>query len=397
MSAGPVGRTDSESENFYHKLRPLTDFSDLADLSHYTRVPPDWWIILTDIRGSTRAIREGRYKDVNTLGAATIAVARKSLSDLEFPFAFGGDGATLLVPDGREESVLAGLAGLRDLAKETFGMELRLARIRISELEKTGAGVQVAKFAVSGTCTIAELRGEGLRIAEEQFKQPESPLEYRGRSISDPDLRGLSCRWKPFPTRNGVMFTVIIEARSGAGHEPSTTYGRLIPKIESLFRGGMASANPGLGELQGYRPTGILLREESRLQKGAVSFPRLMRIIEILVAGFLFNHRIPLPLLRRYVRDTPAHCDFRKFDSSFRAVLDCSPEQVRALENLLKQEQESGAVFYGTCQSDQALMTCLVEGLNPGEHLHFIDGSNGGYALAAERMKLQKREITSST
>ncbi len=392
-----MGRTDSESENFYYKLRPLTDFSDLADLSHYTRVPPDWWIILTDIRGSTRAIREGRYKDVNTLGAATIAVARKSLSDLEFPFAFGGDGATLLVPDARQEAVLASLAGLRDLAQNNFGMELRLAGVRISELEKIGAGVQVAKFAVSETCTIAEFRGDALRLAEEQFKQAASPLEYRGPAIPDPDLSGLSCRWKPFQTRNGVMLTIIIEARAGDGHEPSATFSRLVRQIEALFPGGMASANPGLGELRGYRPTGNLLREESRLQKSGLSIRRLVRIFEILVAGFMFNRRIPVPVLRRYTRDTPSHCDFRKFDSSFRAVLDCSPEQVLALEGLLKREYETGSIFYGTCPSNEALMTCLVEGLNPGEHLHFIDGSDGGYAMAAERMKIQKKGKTSDT
>lgn len=392
-----MGRADSKSVSFYHNLRPLTDFSNLADLSHYTRVPSDWWIILTDIRGSTRAIREGRYKDVNTLGAATIAVTKKVLGDLEFPFVFGGDGATLLVPDGRQEAVLASLAGLRELAQKNFGMELRLAGVKISELEKIGAGVQVAKFAVSETCTIAEFRGDALRLAEEQFKQPASPLEYRGSVIPDPDLSGLSCRWKPFQTRNGVMLTIIIEALAGNGHEPSATFSRLVRQIEALFPGGMASANPGLGELRGYRPTGNLLREESRLQKRGLSFRRLVRIFEILVAGFLFNRRIPVPILRRYVRDTPAHCDFRKFDSSFRAVLDCNPDQVRALENLLKQEQESGAIFYGTCQSDQALMTCLVEGLNPGEHLHFIDGSDGGYALAAERMKFQKKGKTSNT
>ncbi len=385
-------------ESFYSDLTPLTDFASLAQLSHYTAVPSDWWMILTDIRGSTRAIREGRYKDVNTLGAATIAVARRVLGKLEFPFAFGGDGATLLVPDGHQEPVLASLAGLRDLASANFGLELRLASVRISELEKLGAGVQVAKFAVSDTCTIAEFRGEGLRLAEEQFKQPGSTLEYRGPGTADPDLRGLSCRWKPFLSRNGVILTVIIEARSGDGQDPSVTFERLVKRMDALFPDGMDSANPGLAELRGYRPSVTLLREEARFQKRGLSLSRLIRIFEILVAGFLFNRRIPVPVLRQYVRDTPAHCDFRKFDSSLRAVLDCTPEQIRALETLLKQEHESGAIHYGTCQSNEALMTCLVEGLNPGEHLHFIDGSDGGYALAAEHMKIQKnRTLTSRT
>ncbi len=382
--------TLTRDESFYRSLKPLTDFGSLAQLSYYTRVPSDWWVILTDVRGSTRAIREGRYKDVNTLGAATIAVARRVLGELEFPFAFGGDGATLLVPEGRHEKVLASLAGLRDLAAKNFDLELRLASIRISDLEELGGRVQVAKFAVSDTCTIAEFRGDGLRLAEEQFKQPGSPLEYRGQSIAEPDLRGLSCRWKPFLSRKGVMLTVIVEARSEPGFESSATFERLVKRMDALFPSGMVSANPGLAELRGYSPVWNLLREEARFQGSGISFARFLRVFEILIAGFLFNCRIPIPVLRQYVRETPSHCDFRKFDSSLRAVLDCTPEQVRALEHLLKQEYESGAIHYGTFQSNQALMTCLVEGLNPGEHLHFIDGSDGGYALASERMKMQK-------
>jgi len=36
-------------------------------------------------------------------------------------------------------------------------------------------------------------------------------------------------------------------------------------------------------------------------------------------------------------------------------------------------------------------MTCFVEGLQPGQHVHFIDGSGGGYAMAAKRLKAQRR------
>ena len=34
-------------------------------------------------------------------------------------------------------------------------------------------------------------------------------------------------------------------------------------------------------------------------------------------------------------------------------------------------------------------MTCFLQSVNAGEHIHFIDGDNGGYALAAKQMKLQ--------
>jgi len=34
-------------------------------------------------------------------------------------------------------------------------------------------------------------------------------------------------------------------------------------------------------------------------------------------------------------------------------------------------------------------MTCFVLSTNSDEHIHFIDGNDGGYALAAKQLKQQ--------
>lgn len=48
--------------------------------------------------------------------------------------------------------------------------------------------------------------------------------------------------------------------------------------------------------------------------------------------------------------------------------------------------QTEGKLNYGIHQSDAALVTCLINqvGVN---HLHFVDGADGGYALAATDLK----------
>ena len=39
-------------------------------------------------------------------------------------------------------------------------------------------------------------------------------------------------------------------------------------------------------------------------------------------------------------------------------------------------------------------MTCLVFSLEQSQHIHFIDGADGGFALAAQRFKKQLAALT---
>src|SRR5262245_30322051 len=111
---------------FYAALEPITEFADVADPARYVAAPDDWLVVLGDIRGSTEAARAGRYKEVNLVGAACITAALNVTGDLDLPFAFGGDGATVLIPPEVREVVAAALRRTRRLAGDGFGLELRL-------------------------------------------------------------------------------------------------------------------------------------------------------------------------------------------------------------------------------------------------------------------------------
>lgn len=39
--------------------------------------------------------------------------------------------------------------------------------------------------------------------------------------------------------------------------------------------------------------------------------------------------------------------------------------------------------------SKESLVTCFVQSTDPGEHIHFVDGGDGGYAMAAKQLKTQ--------
>lgn len=86
------------------------------------------------------------------------------------------------------------------------------------------------------------------------------------------------------------------------------------------------------------------------------------------------------------------HSDFRKFDDTLRMVLDCSLEEIFSIKSYLQSRYEAGEIFYGTFETDSSLMTCFVEGLGQGQHIHFIDSENGGYASAAIQLKQQIKD-----
>ena len=68
-------------------------------------------------------------------------------------------------------------------------------------------------------------------------------------------------------------------------------------------------------------------------------------------------------------------------------ALDVSDQQAALITAYLDGEQEAGHLIYGTHLADSALMTCLVLSLEQSEHVHFIDGSDGGFTRAAQQFK----------
>jgi len=89
----------------------------------------------------------------------------------------------------------------------------------------------------------------------------------------------------------------------------------------------------------------------------------------------------------KYERELVENSDFRKFDDSLRMVLDCTPELANEIEDYLKAAAADGVVRYGIHRQEAAMMTCFAPSPANPNHVHFIDGADGGYAVAAAVMK----------
>lgn len=389
-----TARLVTASRRFYSDLPAVHHFADVLDDRSYVSLPGDWDVVISDVRGSTAAIEAGRYQDVNAIGAGTIIAIRNALSDVEVPFVFGGDGATVLTPNEHRETVRGTLRGLQQLARSVFDLDLRCGLVPAQTLLDAGHTLRVAKFHASPRVSLAMLMGSALSVAESWVKHPttEHDANLTDGERLPPDLTGFECRWQPVKSRHGVTLALLVLA-FGDSTERQATYRELFTILESLT----GSATPAAVHSDELRLKGPLsdFGVEAKLSSGARTGReyqrRLSRARQRVVMGRAllatgtsmggFNGRT-------YKSEVLQNCDFKKFDGVLRMVIDVSHTTHQVLRQTLERYRHDGRLCYGTHASEAALITCHVRSYS-GDHLHFVDGSNGGYALAAKELKAQ--------
>lgn len=382
----------ASSSDFYGALPSFADFRDFTNDNHFTRAPDDWFVVITDVKGSVKAIEAGRYKDVNTIGAASIAVVSNLLKE-DFPYVFGGDGATLLVPPHAIDLVLGGLKRLQRLSQEQFQIHLRVGSIAVEEIHQAGFVIEVARHELTAGRCVAVFRGGGLMEAEKRIKGDAAKYCCQYDVAEDLELTGLSCRWNPISSRRGRIMSLLVVARG----EPAGVYNDFLAFLSDIYHGHPDEANPVTPDLMRYKGMGACMENETRFHSRKFTSAYGKRLWEIVAAVLIFKFQVP-PLIfnaRHYRGSMRAHADHRKFDDMLRMVLDCSHEQADAIRDYLEGRRVAGELCYGIHLSDTALMTCYVQDLNDGGHIHFIDGGDGGYAVAAKQLKRQLGECRS--
>src|SRR5262249_47924712 len=90
----------------------------------------------------------------------------------------------------------------------------------------------------------------------------------------------------------------------------------------------------------------------------------------------------------RYVKElNEGAVDFARADESLCVVFDCPEDRIPGLKDYLEARAARGELLYGMHLSDHAVMTCLVVSPSDGQHVHFVDGGDGGYTRAATELK----------
>lgn len=385
------------SAAFYAGLPVLAEFSAIADPRAFAPLPGDWHVATCDVRDSTRAVEAGNYKHVNTVGASAVIAMLNAAGDTEIPFIFEGDGSAFCVPPSLLDDARAALAKTREMARQSFGLDLRVATLPVATVRAAGHDILVARVRVSPNYVQAMFAGGGMGFADRYMKDPATaPLcEVKDGSVAPRGSHeGLECRWQDIPSLRGETVSLMVRALPAEAGAAAAVYSAVIAKVRETYGSDeechpltppAQQLVPALGARQLASEVGVRAAGRGRFGK----WLWLMRARWLVLLGWFlmrFGLKTEETDWGTYKDTLYRNTDVRKFNDVFRQILVGTAAQREALDAWLAERYARRELVYGLHVSDRAHMTCLVFSYS-GRHLHFIDGADGGLFLAARAYK----------
>src|SRR5882757_9984568 len=373
-------------DTFYSAIPVFRGFSSLMDPALYSALPDDWSIGVADVVESTKAIAEARYKAVNMAGASVIAAVANALEGREFPFVFGGDGASFAVSPDDLARTREALAATAIWVEESLNLIMRVALVPVAAVRAQGFDVRVARFGPSPNLSYAMFSGGGLGWAEVAMKRGEFAVPAAPPG-TQPDLTGLSCRFEEIPAVRGLILSVLVVPARGA---EQAAFRQVIEDDINLVERSPDAGRPVPPEGPPLRwpPAGV--EYEARAARGGTLLKRRTVVLATTLWAYVvmrFGIKVGNFVPKTYVQQVVENSDFRKDDDGLRMILDCTPELEGALTQRLAAAASGVIVRYGLHRQDAAMMTCFTPSVMRSDHVHFIDGARGGYASAATALK----------
>ncbi|MDF1875897.1 DUF3095 domain-containing protein [Sulfurimonas sp. SAG-AH-194-I05] len=376
-------------DTFYSKLDTIDDFKEISNPAIYRQVPQEWYLVVTDVAGSTKAIESGQYKQVNMLGALTIISILNLNKNIELPFVFGGDGAFLLIPPSLLSACEQALLHLKKLALETYELSLRIGIVPIETIYKNDKNVSIAKFMVSKNYAQAVIKGGGLDFGDTLLKtSSKADIKATFDTNFTLDIDGLECRWESIPSPKDETISLLIKC------DEESYYKNVLEHLDIIL-GNNTKRHPIISDNLNLSYDKKTLAIEGSLH-GKSSFSKSLIIFKYKCINLLGDLLMKLKIgaWGNYKENIVATTDTEKFDDMLRMVLSLKYKQIENLEIYLEREYQEKNLVYGIHKADSALMTCLVFQRH-GRQIHFVDSSDGGYAVAAKMLKQKMKALIS--
>ena len=376
----------SGNELFYTRL-PVNEIplGELLMEEHlFYRLPTDWYVIVTDIKDSTEAIRQGKHELVNLIATGSIVavlnIAYKA--NLAIPYFFGGDGASFMVPSALLPSIIKALEDHQAQTQQNFNLHIRIGFVEVKEIYENNIELTVCKLRTSRLFIIPVVLGNGLNFAEKKIKDPSYLIPAIADNSASLDLEGMQCRWdlvKP-PLDTNEVISLIVVAMPDI--RQSIVFKKVIDLLDRIY-GTSQNRQPITASRLKLNASFFRIVMEMKASMGRMSWLYGIRTWLTSILGFIyFRTRFG----RKYLDRLIAMSDTLVMDGRINTVITGRPAQREELQIALDNLEDAGELVYGLSTSGESVMSCYVRNLND-RHVHFVDGAQGGYTRAAAILK----------
>jgi hypothetical protein len=395
---------DSTKDHFWRQLPPLENLSAVHSGASFQQAPSGWWLAVSDVVNSTQSISNGLYREVNLINASLIRALLNLAGFDNAPFLFGGDGMVLLLPGDLAPRAASVLLSARQLAEESFGLDLRVGLVSIQHILKRGKRVDLAKLRLSADYCQAIFAGGGVALAEDRLKSEPEHMLRELQALSDgqkPSFDGLECRWKKIPAAGEEVVSLIIKAIGESDAVNTDTYREVLQAIESIY--GTLQQTAPIHPAKMHLSLGASLRGEVHVRSFGTHWLRRfaysiwLRLV-VFAGMVLMNGRLKAGGVNwgNYKIIAAANTDHWKFCDQIQQIVTGTQSQRQQLCQKLDQMHREQKLVYGKHIADGSFITCLISDYDRA-HIHLVDGADGGYALAAQTMKRQLLRLKKAT
>lgn len=382
----------TDTNAFYEQLpkhsEPLHKVISQAHLFH--AVPKDWFVVVADVQNSTQAVANGFHNEVNLAATGSIIAVlneiKKQTKNYKIAYFFGGDGATFLVPPALISQANDVIENYRTHVSENLNLKLRVGSMKVSDVVKTGHTIAIAKHRLTTYLTIPIVVGTGLKYAEQVIKDSFVLDTLHKIPVTPVNLMGMECRWdeiKPSDDVNKIVCLLISCDDDQAQH---LVYSDVLMKIQEIF-GSMEERQPISRTKLRLDATVSKIRKEMSARIGKFKLGYLIKNwFYTYLGSFYFKY---FEKGKQYLDRISLLSDTLMIDGTINTVLEGTTSKIEALKQYLDGLERDGKLTYGIHVTYASVMSCYVQD-RKNKHIHFVDGTEGGYTSAALILKRKK-------
>ncbi|SFD20764.1 DUF3095 family protein [Algibacter pectinivorans] len=376
-----------EDTFFYTNLtnykEPVTQLLSKPEL--FKRIPNNWSIVITDIKGSTVSVQKGLSELVNLIATGSIVAALNiaKKQSIDIPFFFGGDGATLLIPPVLLHDIMEALLLHQENIKKEFDIYLRVGHVPVSHVYKNNQELKITKASINKLLTIPVVLGNGLHFAENLIKSKDPVIDNLNKQTDVLDLDGMECRWNkiPPPENSNEVVSLLISATNETDQAP--IFKSILEKTDEIY-GPLKNRNPiSVPKLKlnfNYKKIKTELKASNK-KFGVRNF------LKVWLTGLIGNfYYLPNKTGRTYLKELTQLSDILVIDGRINMVISGTSKQRKLLTTFLDGLEKNKHIVYGIHVSNRSIMSCYVQNRN-AKHIHFVDGGSSGYTRAAKVLK----------